>query len=105
MKLPTMTAAAARLSNEKEKEKKKQSKKEDLYGLDVDMLEMLGLDDYLNDSDDDEKKKNEEKKKEQDPSWNMTYEDMRKQFDIDGQHLHVNKLRGACKNFKDVVDK
>jgi len=47
------------------------------------MLEMLGLGDMLSDSDD-EKKKNNEKKEEQDPSWNMSYEDMRKQFDIDG---------------------
>ena len=75
--------------------------KPDLYGLDSDMIEMLGLGEYLDDSDDERNKKSD-KKKEEDPSWNMSYEEMRQQFDIDGQQKHVNKLRKACSTFKDV---
>lgn len=34
--------------------------------------------------------------------FNMTFEDMRRQFDIDHKNSHVGRLRGACKEYKDV---
>jgi hypothetical protein len=43
------------------------------------MLEELGLGDILNDLDD-----SPSKQEVNDPSENMTYEDLRKQYDIDG---------------------
>jgi len=58
------------------------------------MLEELGLGDMLSDLDEPDNSGH------QDPSENMTYEDLRQQYDIDGQHTAVNKLRGACKQYK-----
>lgn len=80
-----------------EETKKPSSKTGDLYGLDLDLLETLGLGDMIT-------SKEEEKspvKKDNDLS-NMTFEDMRRQFDIDHMNSHVGRLRGACKDFKDV---
>lgn len=71
----------------KVKPNKKVTEKKEMYGLDFDFLEDLGLGDMLSDSDEPEQSKPEE---------NMTYEDLREQFDIDGKHKAVNKLRGAC---------
>ena len=79
---------------EPEVTKVKQAKEEDeLYGFDLETLKSLGLTDLITPS---------EPTVEEDPKFNMTYEDLRKQFDIDGQQKHVNKLRKTCKDFKDV---
>jgi hypothetical protein len=59
-----------------------------MYGLDMDLLANLGLGDYLDE--------NKQDSGEEDPSYNMTYEEMRKQYNMDGQTSAVNKLRGAC---------
>ena len=67
-----------------------------MYGLDMDFLADLGLGDMINDH------IQENTKERKDSKENITFEDMRQQYDIDGQKSAVGRLRGACKTYKDV---
>jgi hypothetical protein len=75
---------------------KPQTKKE-LYGLDIDFLQGLGLGDMLEDSPQKSEPGNSGSK-----MHNMTYEELRQQFNQDGVNSHVGKLRGACKQYNEI---
>lgn len=59
----------------------------------MEFLQGLGLGDMLQDSPQKELSGSASKME------NMTFEELRQQFNQDGQNSHVGKLRGACKDY------
>ena len=77
----------------------KPQQKKELYGLDVEFLEGLGLGDMINESPQKESNNGSGSKME-----NMTFEELREQFNQDGVNSHVGKLRGACKHYNEMYN-
>lgn len=78
--------------------------KKELYGLEIDFLEGLGLGDLIEDMDksDQEARDTPDSKREGDSASkmdNMTMDQLREQFNVDGQNTAVGKLRGICKQY------
>jgi hypothetical protein len=74
----------------------KQPKDIDLYGFDASFLEDLGLTDIIKDLDKPAFNKNSTPTKQSDHE-NMTFEELRLKYDIDGNDTKASKLRGICK--------
>ena len=74
-----------KLTIKKVKAKKEEKEQKELYGLDLDILTDLGLQDMI-DSEEDEYK-----------TENITYEDIRNQFTTPSHVSLPNKLRNDCK--------
>ena len=72
--------------------KKEQKEQKELYGLDLDILTELGLQDMI-DSEEEESK-----------FENITYEDIRSQFTTPSYVSLPNKLRNDCKHYQEWWD-
>ena len=77
---------------------KKEPEKQELYGLDLDFLQSMGLGDMIDDitNDEPEKKASEEMKEE-----NMSIEQLRQQYDTSNTNKAPKKLRGLCQEYND----
>ena len=80
----------------KQKIIKKEPEKEELYGLDIDFLQSMGLGDMIDDINSKPEKKEKEDKEE-----NMSIDQLRELHDTSNLRKAPTKLRGLCQEYND----
>ena len=114
LKLKLRTASASRFQGKGQLRKAVAKKNtNELYGLDIGLLEGLGLGDMVNEMDESgpgvkrlspAKRPTKERAQSSGPKQNvgeenLTYEELRTKYNIDNQHTTAGKLRGICKEY------
>lgn len=75
--------------------KKEEKQQQELYGLDIDFLESMGLGDIIQGINTPSPVKEEKEE-------NMSIEELRKKYDIGNSKSSVGRLRGACQEYNQI---